>query len=129
MHKFVLAFATNVRRPIDLQPDVKRLIGHCRLSLVEDGEICITLTESYYIQDLGARSLSSAVRQMEYLFCAEYSNIETLITEGINEGPLQHFTLHRVLISDDKYDVVVSAGDLDVNLDDETNEKMRSKKI
>ncbi|KAI0570487.1 clpA ATP-binding subunit of Clp protease and DnaK/DnaJ chaperone [Pyrenophora tritici-repentis] len=122
LHKFMLAFATNIRQPIDLQADVNRLVGHCRLSLVEDGNVCITLTERYYNQDLGARSLKNAVEEVEHLFSTQYNNIETPITEEINTGPLQHFILNRISIADDEYDVVVSAGDIDFDLDGEANE-------
>jgi len=108
----MLQFATNIRQPIDMQPDVNRLVGHCRLSLIEDGNICRTLTEQYYNQDLGARSLANAVKEVEHELTSEYCNIEQLITEDINNGPLQCFTVSRVSVAEDVYEVVVSAGGL-----------------
>jgi hypothetical protein len=118
----MLAFATNIRQPIDLQPDVNRLVGHCRLSLVEDGKICVTLTEEHYNQDLGARSLANAVEGVQHLFTDEYNDIDSSIIEDINTGPLQHFTISRIPIGDDAYDVVVSAGGLDAEVGDEEND-------
>lgn len=35
-HRFTLAFASNVRKPIALTIPVPRDVGHCRLSLVEE---------------------------------------------------------------------------------------------
>lgn len=110
LHKYMLKFATNIRQPIDLQPDVNRLMGHCRLSLIEDGDVCISLTDKYYNQDLGARSLENAVKEIQHEFAEEYSDLNGAITEDINNGPLQCFTVSRISLAQDVYDVVVSAG-------------------
>jgi hypothetical protein len=49
-------------------------------------------------------------------------SIYSPIIEDINTGPLQHFTISRIPIGDDAYDVVVSAGGLDVEVGDEEND-------
>jgi hypothetical protein len=109
LHKFILAFATNIRQPVDMRPDVKRLVGHCRLSLEEDGKVCSNLVDTYYNQDLGARSLANAVKEVENDFSGEYTNIDELISEDLNMGPFQHFVVRRVKITDDLYEVGVFA--------------------
>jgi hypothetical protein len=103
----MLKFATSIRQPIDLDPGVTRLIGHCRLTLVEDGKICVNLTDKYYNKDLGARSLANAVKEVKDELSEEYSNSDELITEEINKGPLQAFTVRRIPVADDVYEVAV----------------------
>jgi hypothetical protein len=103
----MLNYATSIRQPIDLDPGVTRLIGHCRLSLVEDGKVCVNLTDRYYNKDLGARSLANAVKEVKDELSEEYSNADGLITEDINEGPLQAFTVRLIPVADDVYEVGV----------------------
>jgi hypothetical protein len=103
----MLQLATNTRQPVDTQPGVHRLVGHCRLSVAEDGKICTDLTKAYYNADLGARSLANGVKELEHEFSTEYSNSDELITEDINTGPLQHFMIRRILVSEDQYEVGV----------------------
>jgi hypothetical protein len=109
LHKFILAFATNIRQPVDMQPDVKRLVGYYRLSLEEDGKVCSNLVDTYYNQDLGARSLANAVKEVENEFSGEYTNINELISEDLNTGPFQHFIVRRVKVTDDLYEFGVFA--------------------
>jgi len=107
LHKFILNLATNIRQPINTQPDVQRLTGHCRLSVINDGKVCIDLTKTYYHQDLGACSLANAVKEVEYEFSTEYGNTDEEVTEDINCGPLQHFVVQRIPVSYDAYEVTV----------------------
>ncbi|KAI4641381.1 uncharacterized protein J4E78_010444 [Alternaria triticimaculans] len=107
LHKFMLEYATSIRQPIDHDPSVIRYIGHCRLSLVDDGKICTALTEKYYSKDLGARSLDNAVREVRDELADKYSETDVLATEDLNDGPLQTFIVRRFLIADDVYEVGV----------------------
>jgi hypothetical protein len=109
LHKFSLALGTNIRQPADVRPDVKRLVGHCRLLLAEDGKICSNLVDTYYNQDVDARSLANAVKELEDEFSGEYNNIDALITGDLNTGPFQHFIVRRVKVADDVYEVGVFA--------------------
>jgi hypothetical protein len=106
-HKFLLRFASNIRQPIDFRPAVNRLIGHCRLSLVEDGKICTIMTENFYNEDLGAQSLANAVKDVEHDFTEEYNQLDEEITEDTNSGPLQCFTVRCMKVADDKYEIGV----------------------
>lgn len=90
---------------------MRRLVGHCRLSVAEDGKVCVDLTKAYYDADLGARSLANGVKEVEHEFSTEYSNSDELVTDHINNGPLQHFMIRRTPISDDEYEVRVSRHD------------------
>ena len=38
-HKFVLNLADQIRKPLDLRPEIKRYIVHCYLDIVDDGEV------------------------------------------------------------------------------------------
>jgi hypothetical protein len=109
LHKFILGFATNIRQPVDMRPEVKRLVGHCRLLLAEEGKVCSNLVDTYYNQDLGARSLANAVNEVENEFSDEYTNMDELISEDLNTGPLQHFIVRRIKVADDVYEVGVFA--------------------
>jgi hypothetical protein len=103
----MLDFASNIRKPIDLKPDVNRLIGHCRLSLIDDGKVCLRLTETFYDQDIGARSLEDTVRGVQQDFSGEYSNVDELTTEDIDADLLQHFVVRRTYVRADAYKVGV----------------------
>jgi hypothetical protein len=109
LQKSILDFASNIRKPIDLKPDVNRLIGHCRLSLIDDGKVCFRLTETFYDQDIGARSLEDAVRGVQQDFSGEYGNVDELIMEDINADLLQHFVVRRISVGADAYEIGVSA--------------------
>ena len=126
LHKFMLEYATSIRQPIDHDLSVIRYIGHCRLSLVDDGKICTALTEKYYSKDLGARSLDNAVREVRDELADKYSETDVLATEDLNDGPLQTFIVRRFLIADDVYEVGVftdgTSGGEEANSDeDEVN--------
>jgi hypothetical protein len=103
----MLKFASNIRQPLDTQPDVHRLMGHCRLSVEEDGKVCVDLTGAYYDADLGARSLANGVKEVEHERGTEYGNSDELITEDVNTGPLQHFMIRHTHVSEDEYEVGV----------------------
>jgi ATP-dependent Clp protease ATP-binding subunit ClpB len=119
LHKFVLKLATRVREPIDLRPGIQNLIGHCRLTLVDDGQVCTTLSEQYYNKDLGARSLENAVANLKQEFTAEYSMMDGEITEDLNDGPLQEFLVRRIPVGDDEYEVRVYAASSNLGFDEE----------
>lgn len=44
-HKFFLETAANLRKDIDLRAEVKRHMGHCILSLKDDGKICVHIVQ------------------------------------------------------------------------------------
>lgn len=111
VHRFLLAFASEIRQPIDMNPDVKRMIGHCRLAVREDGKVCAELTKQFYNKDLGARSLQNAVAAVSADLAAEYSNSDVKIEEGINGGELQSFVVRRVPVADDAFEVGVFPGE------------------
>ncbi|CAI6331887.1 unnamed protein product [Periconia digitata] len=107
-HRFLLNFGSQIRKPIDMNPDSIRLIGHCRLSLEEDGKVCTELSNAFYNKDLGARSLQNAVDSVSTDLSVEYSNSDVLIEEEVNKGPLQGFTVRRIPVGAGAHVVGVS---------------------
>jgi ATP-dependent Clp protease ATP-binding subunit ClpB len=110
LHKFILQAATKQRQPIDLSPDVKRYVGHCRWKIPKDGEFCIKLAEEHYSWDYGARPLSYAALEVERaVFEADAEMTDEEFTEATNDGPLQEFIVRLDLYGPDNYDINVSA--------------------
>ncbi|KAI4953475.1 hypothetical protein J4E91_002322 [Alternaria rosae] len=107
LHRFMLEYATSIRQPSDHNPSVIRYIGHCKLSLVDDGKICTALTDEYYSKDFGVRSLDNAAREIRDELADKYSETNVLATEYLNNGPLQTSIVRRFLIADDVYEVGV----------------------
>ncbi|KAF2874884.1 P-loop containing nucleoside triphosphate hydrolase protein [Massariosphaeria phaeospora] len=109
VHKFVLAFSTRIRQPIDRTPKAERFFGHCRLTLIEDGKICNALSAQFDDKDTGARELKRAVEKMEDQFVEEHNKRDRVITEDVNDGALQCFVVRRTAGGDDAQGVTVYA--------------------
>ena len=107
-HKFILEYAERLGQPIDLRPEAHKYIRHCRLTLVDDGKICTTLSDAYYVEYFGARSLEEAPNHIRQLLTDKYSNTDELVKEYFNDLPLQEFVVRRVPIGDGMYDIDVS---------------------
>ncbi|KAK8195606.1 P-loop containing nucleoside triphosphate hydrolase protein [Phyllosticta capitalensis] len=110
-HKFLLELFDDVRRDIDLHPDVKRYIGHVHLSVQKATKICQHLSEENYDKDLGARSYFSSMEDLKTKLCDVYTDVEEVVTEDINGGPLRKLTMR--LNSDssgDKSVVIIDNG-------------------
>lgn len=96
MHRFLLDFTHDMRLPINLHSEAKKFFGHSRISIVDDGKVCEHLSKQYHVKDFGARSLETALMEVEHKFAMLYSNMEGLVTKDINEGMLQGFSLRLV---------------------------------
>ncbi|KAF2750946.1 P-loop containing nucleoside triphosphate hydrolase protein, partial [Sporormia fimetaria CBS 119925] len=94
-HRFILKLATRVRQPIDLQPPTIRLVGHSRITVIDDRKVCTELAQGYESL-LGARYLFNAVDALEEMYTKEYLAIKSPITEDLNTKPLQEFIVKCV---------------------------------
>lgn len=47
------------------------------------------------------------MKEVEHEFSTEYGNTDEEVTEDINSGPLQHFFVCRIAVSEDVYGVTV----------------------
>ncbi len=73
-----------MRRPVSLAAgNGEQLLGNIKLRIHKDGSICRALAEAEYHEDLGARSLSTAVKDE-----VETKLIQVYLAEGeeIEEG-------------------------------------------
>lgn len=57
-HKFLLDLTDKFRKPIDVSPEVSRLIGHTHLAIKNDGELCSHIAKNEYHTRLGALAQS-----------------------------------------------------------------------
>ncbi|KAI9709612.1 MAG: hypothetical protein M1812_007660 [Candelaria pacifica] len=96
VHKFILDFRDNIRRPIDLLEN--RLVGHIHLELgIQDGKISSWLAEMGYEEALGARSLQRVVQQLVHSKLADrYLEGDEVITEFVNDGGLQVYRIKLI---------------------------------
>jgi len=93
--KFMRDLRTSVREPINVE--AKNFAGHMHLNFVDDGKIASCLAKDFYMPELGARSLETAVDcHVEQKLVEEFMNQPGRVVNEINSGPLV------------KYDVRVS---------------------
>jgi ATP-dependent Clp protease ATP-binding subunit ClpA len=91
-HKYLLEFARELRRPVNLTPgDNEQLLGNVRLHVRRDASVCSHIAEEGYDQDLGIRSLIAAVRDhVEGPLLESYLAMEEEISE---DQPLRDYVL------------------------------------
>lgn len=109
VHKYFFKFAKEARKLIATQAKSKRLMGHCRVRLVNDNAVYCHLADRFYNKELGARSLSDAVKTVQEDFIFEYSNTDELVVEELNKDPPKTYYVKRVPVGNDAYKVVVLA--------------------
>ncbi|KAL8823713.1 MAG: hypothetical protein Q9191_005612 [Dirinaria sp. TL-2023a] len=118
VYRFLLQLANSVREPINIA--TKKLAGHLHLNFVDDGKICSSLAKDFYMPELGARSLETAVDcQVKARFSTEFLSQSQPVTDEMNEAPLS------------KYDVCVSttsSGNDEVTVKQSGFTKLQSRK-
>ncbi|KAF2136618.1 uncharacterized protein K452DRAFT_237243 [Aplosporella prunicola CBS 121167] len=90
-HEQLLAFANDIRRPIDIRPEVKRYIGHCHLAAPQSTEISKHIASLYYDRELGARAYL-AIDDIKVKLLRAQNEVDRKVTERTNDGPLQRYT-------------------------------------
>lgn len=82
-HKFLRELSHKVQEPTNLSEGPnERLLGDVRLHVKHDALVCMTLAEGEYLRDLGARSLSGAVKLIEDMLVDVYLKQRDEIVEG-----------------------------------------------
>ncbi|KAF2710054.1 P-loop containing nucleoside triphosphate hydrolase protein [Pleomassaria siparia CBS 279.74] len=83
-HKFLRELTSTIREPVDLcEGSGERLIGNINLHVKHDASVCTTIAKSDYSRDLGARSLSVAVKAVEGLVVElYYQEDEEIVEDG-----------------------------------------------
>ena len=81
-----------VRNPIDTSFLTKHYPGHVHLAIKNDGKLCAHLAGESYIEELGARSLISAIDDVRVAFFTSFTDTDELVSDDMNSGPLMKFT-------------------------------------
>lgn len=82
-HKFLRELSRYVREPINLSEGRdEQLIGNVKLQIKHDASVCTALAAAEYSRDLGARSLSGAVKIVEGMVAELYLEQSGEIVEG-----------------------------------------------
>ncbi|KAI4957749.1 hypothetical protein J4E86_004888 [Alternaria arbusti] len=105
-HKFLLDDAAKVRKNIDLRPEVLRHMGHCHISYQDDGKLCGHLAKRGYRDKSGARGLRNEAQDVQILARKTYNALPGLVTESMNEGPLEKLEV-KLMQDGDEYEVGV----------------------
>ncbi|KAH8669778.1 P-loop containing nucleoside triphosphate hydrolase protein [Tricladium varicosporioides] len=83
VHKYLLELGQKVRSPVNLSPGPdEHLLGNVKLRIRRDASVCRVLAEEEYHQELGARSLITAVKTIEDMLVEVYLDMEQEIQEG-----------------------------------------------
>ena len=99
VHKFLLDTRDEFRKPINLKEE--KTVGHGDLCIQKDGPLCTSLARSCYDIDTGARSLLQGVEQdVEGPLADRYCMSDTKVSEDINKGPLQKYTVQLWSVED-----------------------------
>jgi hypothetical protein len=92
-HRFLLELNKRIKQPVSLAKDVDCYIGHSEILLFNSRDICTTLAEQDFDRESGARSLKDAVKKIEMEYAGAYRQVEGLVDESVNDGPLLKFDL------------------------------------
>ncbi|KXX78174.1 ATP-dependent Clp protease ATP-binding subunit ClpL [Madurella mycetomatis] len=105
VHKFLQALISRVAAPVNLSSGSDEwLLGDIKLRIRHDASVCMVLAKECYIQELGARSLSEAVKKVEDMLVEFYLNQSGEIVEGgrvlevvlsMDEGEVVLMPAHR----------------------------------
>ena len=99
LHKSLLDLGDELRQPINLKE--KKVVGHGDLSIQKDGQLCTSLAQKWYDIDTGARSLLRGVEQdVEVPLAERYCMSDTKVSEEMNKGPLQKYTVQLWSVED-----------------------------
>jgi hypothetical protein len=93
-HKFIRNLSDKISKPIDLISKPARPLGHIQLSIVNDGNVCKSLSEDCYIRELGARSIQNCVDELAQDLFMLYVSSEEEITEATNGLPHYRYEMH-----------------------------------
>jgi len=82
-HKFLRELSQKIRAPTNLSNGQKeQLLGDVRVCIRRDAAVCMALAEGEYLRELGARSLSGAVKLVEDMLVDVYLDQREEIVEG-----------------------------------------------
>ncbi|KAH6678223.1 P-loop containing nucleoside triphosphate hydrolase protein [Halenospora varia] len=77
VHKYLLELAQKVRSPVNLTPGPdEHLLGNVKLRIRRDASVCRVLADEEYHQELGARSLITAVKTIEDMLVEVYLDVD-----------------------------------------------------
>jgi hypothetical protein len=93
MHQFLLALLGEARNPFNLTTPPLKHIGHSHVSIVEDGKLCQGIAKTGHTQQQAARSLNNAVGKVRRKFVDKCLESDAELTEVLNIGPLQKYTI------------------------------------
>jgi hypothetical protein len=82
-HKYILELADRVKRAVTLTDrEDEQLLGNVYLKVTRDASVCKVIAEEGYDEDLGARSLITAVRHsIEEVLVEAYLDLDEEISE------------------------------------------------
>ncbi|KAF2835473.1 hypothetical protein M501DRAFT_1019751 [Patellaria atrata CBS 101060] len=113
-------FADEIRKPIDLRPEVKRLIGNSYLYICDDEAITKKLAKDRYCRELNARSLFHAVNNLSRDFLRVYCSSNETLTEEMNTQGLMQFVMEVKMIRGGFETIVINrAGITNVAIEDD----------
>ncbi|KAK8237684.1 hypothetical protein HDK90DRAFT_509386 [Phyllosticta capitalensis] len=83
----------DLRKPVDLKPDVKRLVGSVNLSMPKSTEMCSILSKTYFDKKIGDRAFFGLIEYIKTRLCVAYAQTTEEIVESTNDCTLQSFEL------------------------------------
>ncbi|KAK3707710.1 hypothetical protein LTR37_011887 [Vermiconidia calcicola] len=93
VHKFLMELVEQVRVPVSTSALTAHYPGHVHLAIKNDGKLCAHLADKSYIEELGARSLISAIDDVRIAFFTAFTDTDELVDEEMNLGPLMKFVV------------------------------------
>jgi len=88
VRKYMLKLANTVRQPIDTGS--KKFAGNTHVKYVNDGQIALHIGKQYYISEIGARSLDTAVdTHIKYRLARAIQTMPELVEDESNSQALE----------------------------------------
>jgi len=106
VRKYMLKLANTVRQPIDTGS--KKFAGNTHVKYVNDGQIALHIGKQYYISEIGARSLDTAVdTHIKYRLARAIQTMPELVKDESNSQALERYDIRVATIMEDVENIEV----------------------
>lgn len=122
VRKYMLKLANTVRQPIDTGS--KKFAGHTHVNYINDGQIALHIGKQYYISEIGARSLETAVdTRIKYRLAHAIQSEPELVKDESNDQALARYDVRVATVLEDVEEITVKrVGSTELQLPSKTDQ-------
>jgi Ni2+-binding GTPase involved in maturation of urease and hydrogenase len=104
--KYLQNLGNKLRQPIDIL--LNKFAGHTHLKLINDGQIAQHVAKHYYMPEIGARSLDTAVdTHLKYKLARAIQAVPELVTVESNDKALERYDVRLATVLEGAEEITV----------------------